>query len=317
MENLIITELIEKLINSEINIYLIKFNAKSEKKTIALQLPDDINDSLVDDYIRYLYGFKDRETKTYNPNGNTTTTLPELGLSAVEKRWNIIYGAIIKAKDLSQREISNINNSSSLTYSSEELNLYVTEIKDTRDDSYSYFVSKYQNIQKVLKYKKLFFEESGHLTEKEPNKTLTLNWNVDVAILNERLYVLSERGFNSIFDYDENLKEAAMKTVNEHVQKWKIFDNLNDFIKLTTKKYAYRGIAKISKDSQYLKAIEEFSPEVLKTRIMQKCNNVFSEDDFKENLLHVTSKNNKKIIHMISKELKYNIFEDKVEEWKI
>ncbi len=314
MDNSIVTTLIEKLNSSEINIYLVKFNAKSEKLNNAVLLPDDINSALVEDYKRYLYGFKDRETKRYNPNGNTNDTLPELSLSALEKRWNTIYNTINKTGNLSQDNINDLNTQERLSYSNEELNLYVTEIKDTRDDSYCYFVSKYQNIQKVLKYKRLFLEENGCLKEKESSKALTINWNVDVAILDDNAYILSETGFNSIFDYDENLKEAAMKTANERIAKWKIFYNVDNFLSLLTKKYAYRGIAKISKDNDYLNAIESFDTKTLKSRILEKCSNVFSEEDFKDELLNVTKNNGKKIINLISKELKYNIFEDKVEE---
>ena len=314
MDNSIITTLIEKLDNSEINIYLVKFNARSEKLNNAVLLPDDINSSLVGDFKRYLYGFKDRETRKYNPNGNTNEILPELSLSALEKRWNALYHAINKTGNLSQNDINTLNAEDRLSYNSEDLNLYITEIKDTRDDTYCYFVSRYQNIQRVLKYKKLFLEENGTLKEKESTKALTINWNVDVVILDEKAYILSETGFNTIFDYDENLKETAMKTANERISKWKIFYDNDKFLNLLTKKYAYRGIAKISKDNNYLKAIENFDPSTLKSRILEKCSNVFSEEDFKEDLLNVTKKNGKKIINLISKELKYNIFEDKVEE---
>lgn len=314
MENIIITTLIEKLDNAEINIYLVKFNAKSEKLNNAVLLPDNINTSLIEDFKRYLYGFKDRETKQYNPNGNSNEILPELSLTALEKRWNTLYDTISRTGELSQRDITSLNTEERLSYNSEELNLYVTEIKDVRDDSYCYFVSRYQNIQRVLRYKKLFLDENGVFKEKKSNKALTINWNVDVAILNDSAYILSETGFNSIFDYDENLKEIAMKTATERILKWKIFYDNSKFLNLLTKKYAYRGIAKISKDQKYLKAIENFDPLALKSRILEKCNNVFSEEDFKENLLNVTRSNGKKIINLISKELKYNIFEDKVEE---
>ena len=313
MNNSIITTLIEKLSHAEINIYLVKFNAKSEKNNNAVLLPGDINVALMEDYRRYLYGFKDRETKTYNPNGNGNDVLPELMLSAIEKRWSFIYNAINKTGNLSQEDVDDLNNQEKLSYSNEELNLYVTEIKDTRDNTYCYFVSKYQNIQKVLKYKKLFLEENGQLKEKESSKALTINWNVDVAILDDHVYLLSETGFNSIFDYDENLKEIAMKTAKERISKWKIFYDNDKFCNLLNNKYAYRGIAKISKDNHYLAAIESFDPKTLKSRILEKCGDVFSEEDFKDDLLNVTKSNGKKIINLISKELKYNIFENKVE----
>lgn len=314
MENIVITDIIEKLKHCEINIYLVKFDARSEKLNNAVLLPDDINSSLLKDYNDYLYGFINREVKNYNPNGNDNSALPVLNLSSIEKRWDAIYEAINSCGNLSQRDINTLNTSEKLSYNNEELNLYVTEIKDTTDDSYCYFVSKYQNTQKVLKYKRLFLEEYGRFKEKENTKALTLNYNIDVVILNDNVYVLSETRFNSIFDYDENLKETAMKTASEHVSKWKIFYNADKFMDLLKNKYAYRGIAKISKDTSYLNAIEAFDPKDLKSRILDKCRNVFSEEDFKEDLLNVTKKNGKKIINLISKELKYNIFEDKVEE---
>ncbi len=312
--NDIIDKLINKLNNAEINIYLVKFNAKSEKNNNAVLLPGDINAALIKDYERYLHEFIDTETKTYNPNGNSNDVLPQLMLCAIEKRWKFIYNAINKTGNLSQKDVDALNNQEKLSYNNGELNLYVTEIKDTRDNKYCYFVSKYQNIQKVLKFKKLFLEENGQLKEKESRKALIINWNVDVIILDDYVYLLNETEFNSIFNYDENLKEIAMKTAKEHISKWKIFYSNEKFCNLLNYKYGYRGIAKISEDNHYLTAIESFDPKTLKSRILEKCGDVFSEEDFKDDLLNVTKNNGKKIINLISKELKYNIFEDKAEK---
>ena len=204
-------------------------------------------------------------------------------------------------------------NKDSLSYGDEELNLIVVEIKDTTEEKYSYFISRYQSVQKILKFKKIFFEEHGKLEEKELVKTFTLNWNIDVLITNDNLYVLSETRFNLIFDYDESLKEETMKIIDSNIKKWKIFSNIDNFIERLSYKYAYRGIAKICKDTAYLNAIEKFDTAELKDRILQKGSNLFTEEDFENGLLKVTKKNAKNIINLISKELKYNIFEDKVE----
>ena len=301
-ENNVILSTINILNTAEINLYLIKFNAKSKKLENAVILPDDINKSILEDYAKYLYGFKDRVVAKYNPTGNKEDTLPVLGLSAVEKRWNLITESI---------------NKDSLSYGDEELNLIVVEIKDTTEEKYSYFISRYQSVQKILKFKKIFFEEHGKLEEKELVKTFTLNWNIDVLITNDNLYVLSETRFNLIFDYDESLKEETMKIIDSNIKKWKIFSNIDNFIERLSYKYAYRGKAKICKDTAYLNAIEKFDTAELKDRILQKGSNLFTEEDFENGLLKVTKKNAKNIINLISKELKYNIFEDKVEIWKI
>ena len=299
-ENNVILSTINILNTAEINLYLIKFNAKSKKLENAVILPDDINKSILEDYAKYLYGFKDRVVAKYNPTGNKEDTLPVLGLSAVEKRWNLITESINNARSLCKND-------------TEELNLIVVEIKDTTEEKYSYFISRYQSVQKILKFKKIFFEEHGKLEEKELVKTFTLNWNIDVLITNDNLYVLSETRFNLIFDYDESLKEETMKIIDSNIKKWKIFSNIDNFIERLSYKYAYRGIAKICKDTAYLNAIEKFDTAELKDRILQKGSNLFTEEDFENGLLKVTKKNAKNIINLISKELKYNIFEDKVE----
>ena len=311
-ENNVILSTIDILKTAEINIYLIKFNAKSKKLESAVILPDEINESILKDYEKYLYGFKDRIVTKYNPAGNKEDTLPVLGLSAVEKRWNLITESINNARSLCKNDTAELNNAS-LSYGDEELNLIVVEIKDTTEGKYSYFISKYQSVQKILKFKKIFFEEQGKLEEKELIKTFTLNWNIDVLITNENLYVLSESRFNSIFDYDESLREETMKIIDSNIKKWKIFSNIDNFIERLSYKYAYRGIAKICKDKAYLNAIEKFDTAELKDRILQKGSNLFTEEDFENGLLKVTKKNAKNIINLISKELKYNIFEDKVE----
>lgn len=311
-ENNVILSTINILNTAEINLYLIKFNAKSKKLENAVILPDDINKSILEDYAKYLYGFKDRVVAKYNPTGNKEDTLPVLGLSAVEKRWNLIIESINNARSLCKNDTAELNKDS-LSYGDEELNLIVVEIKDTTEEKYSYFISRYQSVQKILKFKKIFFEEHGKLEEKELVKTFTLNWNIDVLITNDNLYVLSETRFNLIFDYDESLKEETMKIIDSNIKKWKIFSNIDNFIERLSYKYAYRGIAKICKDTAYLNAIEKFDTAELKDRILQKGSNLFTEEDFENGLLKVTKKNAKNIINLISKELKYNIFEDKVE----
>ena len=311
-ENNVILSTINILNTAEINLYLIKFNAKSKKLENAVILPDDINKSILEDYAKYLYGFKDRVVTKYNPTGNKEDTLPVLGLSAVEKRWNLITESINNARSLCKNDTAELNKDS-LSYGDEELNLIVVEIKDTTEEKYSYFISRYQSVQKILKFKKIFFEEHGKLEEKELVKTFTLNWNIDVLITNDNLYVLSETRFNLIFDYDESLKEETMKIIDSNIKKWKIFSNIDNFIERLSYKYAYRGIAKICKDTAYLNAIEKFDTAELKDRILQKGSNLFTEEDFENGLLKVTKKNAKNIINLISKELKYNIFEDKVE----
>lgn len=311
-EDNIILSTINTLNTAEINLYLIKFNAKSKKLENAVILPDDVNKSILEDYKKYLYGFKDRVVTKYNPTGNKEDTLPVLGLSAVEGRWNLITESINNARSLCKNDAAELNENS-LSYGNEELNLIIVEIKDPTEEKYSYFISKYQSVQKILKFKKIFFEEHGKLEEKELVKTFTLNWNIDVLIINDNLYVLSETRFNSIFDYDESLKEETMKIIDSNIKKWKIFSNIDNFIERLSYKYAYRGIAKICRDKAYLNAIKKFDTAELKDRILQKGSNLFTEEDFENGLLKVTKKNAKNIINLISKELKYNIFEDKVE----
>lgn len=311
-EDNIILSTVNTLNTAEINLYLIKFNAKSKKLENAVILPDDVNKSILEDYKKYLYGFKDRVVTKYNPTGNKEDTLPVLGLSAVEGRWNLITESINNARSLCKNDAAELNKNS-LSYGNEELNLIIVEIKDPTEEKYSYFISKYQSVQKILKFKKIFFEEHGKLEEKELVKTFTLNWNIDVLIINDNLYVLSESRFNSIFDYDESLKEETMKIIDSNIKKWKIFSNIDNFIERLSYKYAYRGIAKICRDKAYLNAIEKFDTAELKDRILQKGSNLFTEEDFENGLLKVTKKNAKNIINLISKELKYNIFEDKVE----
>ena len=106
---------------AEINLYLIKFNAKSKKLDKAVILPDEINKSILEDYERYLFGFKDRNVSTYNPTGNKDNTLPVLSLSAVEKRWNLITESINNARSLNKEDTTELNKDSH-SYGDEELN---------------------------------------------------------------------------------------------------------------------------------------------------------------------------------------------------
>ena len=81
------------------------------------------------------------------------------------------------------------------------------------------------------------------------------------------------------------------------------------------KKYFYQGLAKISEDEGYLKAIESCKCEYLKDNLIKKSKGVFTNADFDvENRLLVSKKNCQNIIKMLAKEFNYNVFTDSMEE---
>ena len=99
------------------------------------------------------------------------------------------------------------------------------------------------------------------------------------------------------------------------IKDWKIIGNYDKFVSFADKKYFYQGLAKISEDEVYLRAIESCNCEYLKRNLIQKSNGVFTEADFdKDNKLLVSKKNCKNIIKMFAKEFSYNVFTDSMEE---
>ena len=63
-----------------------------------------------------------------------------------------------------------------------------------------------------------------------------------------------------------------------------------------------------------MEEIKSVRPSVLKKRLLEKSNGVFSESDFNGTKLLVTKQNLDKVMKALAKGFKYNFFADRAEE---
>ena len=222
----------------------------------------------------------------------------------IKDKFEEIKNIISERKNIRQQDILDANGDSE--------NLIVSDI--TTDNGHLYLISSYANAVKWFKYKNVFLKSQGILKWQNTDDILALNYNIDVAIYNDTVYIFSVARFKSIFDFDEDIKKSSNNLI-PRIKNWQIISNYDEFVSFSDKKYFYQGLAKIADDEEYLKAIESCNCEYLKTSLIKKSNGVFTDEDFDlENRLLVSKKNCKNIIKMFAKEFNYNVFTDSMEE---
>ncbi len=288
------------------NIYLLKYDKRSKTSSKAIIINSSDNrfySTMLNSYSKYLLGFKERTKVAFNPVGHNLDDLPILPLGKVLDKFHELMALISTCNNLAQKEIKDFNEKDS--------NLIVTEI--ATDKGTLYFISRYQSLTKMFKYKNIYYCNKGKMILQENENLLLMNYNIDVAILGEKLYIFNIGNFKNIFSYDEDLKTAT-NNIFPNIKKWRILANVDMFLSFADKKYFYQSLAKIADDSEYLELIEKADPIQIKNKLLLKSNGDFIEEDFNEKgQLVVTEKNCKKIIKLISKEYKYNVFKDSME----
>jgi len=292
--------------NYTANIYLVRHDKRSLELSYSRIISDSdiLYESMLDSYANYLYGFTGREVESFNPVGNSNTALPIMNLSKINEKFEEIKNIISERENIRQQDVLDANGDNE--------NLIVADI--TTDNGHLYLISSYANAVKWFKYKNVFLHSQGRLQKQNTDDILALNYNIDVAIYNETVYIFNIPRFKSIFDYDENIKKSS-NTLIPRIKNWKIIGNYDVFVSFAGKKYFYQGLAKIAEDEDYLKAIESCNCEYLKASLIKKSNGVFTDADFDlENRLLVSKKNCKNIIKMLAKEFNYNVFTDSMEE---
>ena len=295
--------------NAEINVYLVKYDKRSENSSWARLLPGDnnFNIAMLDSYGRYLFGFQDRDIEQFNPVGNGANGLATLSIARVQENWNFIMRLV--------RDVNNADRNTIRQANEGEENLLVTEVLIGEQNTY--FISKYSNATKLFKFKNVFMSEEGRLVQKDADNLLAINYNIDIAINNGTAYLFNIGNFMSVFDYDEHMRQATTRLAPS-IQQWRILGNSDVFLTFATKKYFYQGIAKIAEDATYLGLIQNFDPQRLKTTLIEKSNGIFTVVDFNENgqLVVTTGRhsNCKNIIKMLAREFKFNVFEEIMEE---
>ncbi len=138
--------------------------------------------------------------------------------------------------------------------------------------------------------------------------------NVSLIINEEddEVLIFDKRDFQDIFKYSDYLKETVNRRLNI-LDQWN-FLNSSQFIKdKASQKNVYERLAVVFDNATYIDQIKNTKPADLKANIIKYCPNEFSEDDFIEDRLNVTSNNLDKVMKMLSKGFKFNFFTNEAE----
>ena len=288
------------------NIYLLKIDKRSKKNSKASVINGDDNffKTMLNSFSEYLMRFKDKTKVDFNPIGHNTDDLPILSVKKVQQKLYDIISLTEVCESIDKKVVFDFNK--------DDNNLIVTQI--STDKGPLFFISRYQSLTKAFAFKNIFLRNSTKMQLQKNEDILAMNYNIDVAVFNEKIYIFNIGNFKSIFSYDEDLK-IATNNILPNIKKWNILANVEKFLSFVDKKYFYKALAKIADDSEYLELIEKSDPIQVKNKLLLKSDGNFIEEDFNKNgQLVVTDKNCKKIIKMISKEYRYNVFKDTMEE---
>lgn len=127
------------------------------------------------------------------------------------------------------------------------------------------------------------------------------------------VYVFNKNSFIHFFDYYNYMKDLVRKKIPE-IRKWSFLDSTDLIVNKINQKNVFLPLGRIIDDVAYLEAVRKIKPQVLKQRLLDKCKQSFSGKDFNGNKLIVTNNSLSKIMKMIAKQYRYNVFTDTAEE---
>lgn len=291
--------------DGKINHYTLKYAHKQKASNFAIALPSNQNTHILREFCNSLSKKANFSCQAFDPTGTSEDTYECLPLSSVMDIWNDIESLINASAGL--RESPNRKQLSSTNFT-------LCHLKYKNENFW--IGTKQQKAESVFKGRHPFLATEDELVLIKPDEVLSLSLNVDFIVCPDldspHIYIFNKNNFVSIFNYFEMLKEHIRTRVHI-VSEWTFIDNPLYIQEKIDTAYVFKGIAKIIDDSEYLKQIKRTRPQTLKKRLIEKCANSFSEEDFDGYKIKCTQSNLEKIIKMISKGFKYNFFADKAE----
>lgn len=290
----------------KINLYALKYLHRPKTGNFAVSLPSNQNTDFVKKYCDSLGFYRNFKCEAYNPLEKKEDTYEFLAAEQISSVWDDM--------------LSMINGSDSLKQSphrDELLGANLTICKLVYDNKEYWIATQQQKTESLFKGKFPFLDDEGELVAIEPKHLLTLSFYIDFIVCEndgkKLVYVFNRKNFEKIFNYYDLLKKHVSDK-SDVIEEWGFLDN-PDFIKEKVETgYVYKGLARIIDNTDYLNQIKNTKPNTLKTRLLEKCADSFTEADFSGDKLLVTKSNLENIIKMLSKGFRYNFFADKAED---
>lgn len=292
--------------NCKVNIYAVKNHLTRSNEIFSIALPSNIKDYLLPDIRDNLKPFSNAQCIGFDPVNTIDNTYERLPIERIGDKWENIRITIEHCKDFKSQENKEL---------AKKLNLSVIEL--SFQNKLFYLCAKQQSCERLFKGKKAFLSSNDEVKIFSAEDLLIINPNIDFIIDNDVenpwIYILHKEKFESIFQYDEFLKENVKQNINI-IEEWSFFKSVDVIKECIEQKNVYKNLSKVFDNEDYLLTIKNTDSKILKKRLIDKSSGSFSKDDFDGNLLVVTKSNLDKIMKMLSKGFKYNFFEDKAEE---
>lgn len=286
------------------NIYMIRYYLRSQEKNFAIaltnasQLAKSIFENLSTQCVKCC--------KRYNPLCIETDSYEWLPLIEIDKHWVKIVEIMEDVQNMT-KGVKKLSSSNlclmNLTYNSKQ---------------YYIGLSQYP-IDKVYKGKPLLHGKEGKIVECEQDDYFLFSNDITFIVTNEEgkmvLYIFNQKAFNSLFNYDEHISQYARDHFCE-VEEIKLVDSWEAIKKKIEKKYVYKTIYKIVKDSVYFQQMKNVSRLSFQERVLKKdTSGSFTKADFTEDgKIILTQEKVKPLLDILGKKHKYNYFTDTAEE---
>lgn len=294
--------------NAKINFYYVKYLKRTKCQNYAYAFPDGANERIVSGICADLEIYKDFQCKVFNATEVPIDTYEYVTLEIIQDKWIEIKGLIDNPKPFkgenAHYEIAMANlGICHMTYSGQEYYLFL----------------KQQSFENLLKGKSVFMQSNDVIKDIEASELFLLSLSVDFIIYAStknqagHVYVLNRKYFERLFDFYDHIKKSVQKEINL-IDQWNFLDSTELIKKKVEQKNVYANLFKVFQDKEYVEQIRKVNLVELKTRLINKSNGAFTENDFKENKLVVTRSNLSNIMKALAKGFKYNFITDKAED---
>lgn len=291
---------------AKINIYTAKYRKNSKDSNYCISWPDNENEYIKEILINDLKQYIGYKAIDFDPQKKITDTYEVVCDQELLYTWNLVMNLIEEHLDFKDNHSIDILRNCNF-------NIYEMEYNEKT----YYLCCKSQTAHNMFKHKFAFMSTNGAVKRVDTSKCFTLSDRIDfvIELCNDNIivYIFNKSSFIHFFDYYNYIKEMVQGKISE-IRLWSFLDSTDLIVKKINQKNVFLNLGRIINDSVYLEAVKKIKPNVLKQRLLNKCKDSFSEKDFNGNKLIVSTNSLPKIMKMISKQYRYNVFTDTAEE---
>ncbi len=291
---------------AEINVYTAKYRKNSKDSNYCISWPENENEYIKGLLINDLKQYSKYQAVDFDPQNKKNDTYEVICDQALLSIWNSIMNLIEEHLDFK-------DNHGTETLRNCNLDIYEMLYNKKK----YYLCCKSQTAYNAFKHKWAFMKANDEVQRVDNSKWFTLSDKIDFVVELEcdiiTVYVFNKKSFIHFFDYYTYMKDLVCKKIPE-IRKWTFLDSTDLIVDKINQKNVFLPLGRVVDDAAYLEAVRKIKPQVLKQRLLNKCKRSFSERDFNGNKLIVNINSLSKIMKMIAKQYRYNVFTDTAEE---